>query len=65
MASKTFNAAASPRLVPGEMLQPRNTWTDKAAYDAKAAKVASLFRENFKKYEGQASPEVRAGGPKG
>ena len=50
--------------VPTEMLQPRNTWADKAGYDEKARKVASLFRENFKKYEGQASAEVRAGGPK-
>jgi phosphoenolpyruvate carboxykinase (ATP) len=50
--------------VPSEMLQPRNTWADKAAYDEKARKVASLFRENFKKYEAQASAEVRAGGPK-
>ena len=51
--------------VPAELLQPRNTWGDKAAYDDKAKKVASLFRENFKKYESQASAEVRAGGPKG
>jgi phosphoenolpyruvate carboxykinase (ATP) len=50
--------------VPSEMLQPRNTWSDKAAYDEKAKKVAALFRDNFKKYEAQASPEVRAGGPK-
>ncbi len=50
--------------VPPEMLQPRNTWTDKAAYDDKAKKVAGLFRENFKKYEAQASAEVRGGGPK-
>ncbi|MFN0252882.1 MAG: phosphoenolpyruvate carboxykinase (ATP) [Kofleriaceae bacterium] len=50
--------------VPAEMLQPRNTWVDKAAYDEKAKKVASLFRENFKKYEAQASAEVRNGGPK-
>ena len=50
--------------VPAEMLQPRNTWTDKAAYDEKAKKVAGLFRENFKKYEAQASAEVRGGGPK-
>jgi phosphoenolpyruvate carboxykinase (ATP) len=50
--------------VPAEILQPRNTWVDKAAYDEKAKKVASLFRDNFKKYEAQASAEVRAGGPK-
>jgi phosphoenolpyruvate carboxykinase (ATP) len=50
--------------VPADILIPRNTWSDKAAYDDKARKVASLFRENFKKYEAQASPEVRAGGPK-
>ena len=50
--------------VPSEMLLPRNTWTDKAGYDDKAKKVAQLFRDNFKKYEAQASAEVRAGGPK-
>jgi phosphoenolpyruvate carboxykinase (ATP) len=50
--------------VPAEILQPRNTWADKAAYDEKAKRVASLFRDNFKKYEAQASTEVRAGGPK-
>jgi phosphoenolpyruvate carboxykinase (ATP) len=50
--------------VPSEILLPRNTWADKAAYDDKAKKVATLFRENFKKYEAQASAEVRAGGPK-
>jgi phosphoenolpyruvate carboxykinase (ATP) len=50
--------------VPAEMLQPRNTWSDKAGYDEKAKKVAQLFRDNFKKYEAQASAEVRAGGPK-
>jgi phosphoenolpyruvate carboxykinase (ATP) len=50
--------------VPAEILQPRNTWADKAAYDEKAKRVASLFRDNFKKYEAQASAEVRAGGPK-
>ena len=50
--------------VPAEMLLPRNTWADKTAYDAQAKKVATLFRENFKKYEGQASAEVRGAGPK-
>jgi phosphoenolpyruvate carboxykinase (ATP) len=50
--------------VPAEMLVPRNTWADKGAYDAQAKKVAGLFRENFKKYESQASAEVRAAGPR-
>jgi len=50
--------------VPAEMLMPKTTWADKAAYDERAKKVAALFRENFKKYEAQASAEVRAAGPK-
>ena len=50
--------------VPAEMLVPRNTWADKAAYDAQAKKVAVLFRDNFKKYETAATDEIRAGGPR-
>ncbi|MEZ4368458.1 MAG: phosphoenolpyruvate carboxykinase (ATP) [Kofleriaceae bacterium] len=50
--------------VPAEILAPRNTWSDKAAYDAAARKVAGLFRDNFKKYEAQASADVRAAGPR-
>jgi len=34
--------------VPSEMLNPRNTWTDKAAYDDQAVKLRDMFRQNFK-----------------
>ena len=51
--------------VPDEILQPRNTWADKDAYDAQAKKVANLFRENFKTYESGVSAEVIAAGPRG
>lgn len=51
--------------VPEEILIPRNSWADKAAYDATAAKLGDLFRENFKKYADIAGPSVTAAGPKG
>jgi phosphoenolpyruvate carboxykinase (ATP) len=38
--------------VPAEILIPRNVWTDKAAFDAMAKKLAGLFIKNFAPYEG-------------
>jgi phosphoenolpyruvate carboxykinase (ATP) len=49
--------------VPDEILQPRNTWKDKAAYDYTARKLAGLFLENFKQYEAGASEDVLKAGP--
>lgn len=51
--------------VPSEILIPRNAWSDEAAYDAAAAKLANLFRENFTKFEAGAAPEIKAAGPVG
>jgi phosphoenolpyruvate carboxykinase (ATP) len=50
--------------VPNEVLQPRNTWEDKEAYDASAKDLARRFNENFKKYEAGVSEAVRAVAPK-
>jgi phosphoenolpyruvate carboxykinase (ATP) len=50
--------------VPGEILIPKNTWSDKAAYDAQAKKLAVLFSDNFKKYADLASESVRRAGPR-
>src|ERR1700736_6404659 len=49
--------------VPSEILIPRNVWSDKAAYEATAKKLASLFTKNFAAYEEGVSPEVKAAGP--
>lgn len=55
--------AAVPN-VPTEILQPRATWKDGAAYDAQAAKLAEMFRKNFEKF-GKVDPAVVAAGPRG
>ena len=59
-----FEVPTSCPEVPSELLAPRNTWHDKHAYDEQAKKLAVLFRDNFKKYESQASDEVRGAGPR-
>ena len=50
--------------IPTEILDPRNTWADKAAYDKTAASLAEKFVENFKKYADFANDEILAGAPK-
>jgi phosphoenolpyruvate carboxykinase (ATP) len=56
-------AAPGSMSVPADVLNPKNTWKDKAAYDAKAKDLAKRFRENDAKFEMDAP--VRAAGPKG
>jgi len=50
--------------VPSEVLNPRNTWKDKNAYDEMAMKLAGMFVNNFKEYEAETEKEIASAGPK-
>jgi phosphoenolpyruvate carboxykinase (ATP) len=50
--------------VPSNVLDPRSTWSDSAAYDAQAKKLARMFTENFAAFEKEVSPEVAGAGPR-
>jgi len=50
--------------VPGEVLNPRNTWMDKAAYDASAHELATKFKRNFEQFAPLVAQEVRNSGPR-
>lgn len=49
--------------VPDEVLNPKQTWSDKAAYDTKANELSGYFKENFKQFEEFANDEIMAGQP--
>jgi phosphoenolpyruvate carboxykinase (ATP) len=50
--------------VPGDVLNPRDTWANKADYDRQAQKLASMFVHNFTAFESTVSPECVAAGPR-
>jgi phosphoenolpyruvate carboxykinase (ATP) len=50
--------------VPGDVLDPRTTWADTVAYDAQARKLATMFVDNFKSFEGDVDRTVVEAGPR-
>ena len=49
--------------VPSEILNPRNTWDDKEAYDQMKQRLIGLFRENFAQFEAACHPAIVEAGP--
>ena len=50
--------------VPRDMCNPRDAWSDKAAYDAQAQKLAGMFSDNFVKYTGPGVTDYSEFGPR-
>ena len=50
--------------VPAEIMNPRDTWADKAAYDESAKKLAKMFADNFAKKYPNMPKEIAEAGPK-
>jgi len=52
-----------PVTVPGvdaDLLDPRGTWSDPAAYDTAAARLVDMFAENFEQFLPHIDSDVRA-----
>ena len=60
-AKESFFGLSIPTSCPGvakEVLNPRNAWADKEAYDATAKKLVEMFRHNFEQFRSTVSPEI-------
>src|SRR5437763_583764 len=66
-APDTAHGLEVPLQVPGipdGLLLPRGTWSDAAAYDAQAARLARMFRQNFEQFSAHVHGAVREAGPR-
>ena len=59
-----FRVPVAVAEVDSRILNPRDTWADKAAYDEQARKLVGMFRDNFKKFEAYVSPDVLRASPR-
>jgi len=59
-----FSVPQSCPGVPDEIMNPRETWKDKAAYDRKARELAAMFEKNFSENASDAPEEIKKAGPK-
>ena len=50
--------------VPADILNPRNTWEDKGAYDEQLHRLAALFGKNVAKFHGLITDDILSAGPK-
>jgi phosphoenolpyruvate carboxykinase (ATP) len=58
-----FDVPVSCPQVPSNILDPRQTWADKAAYDKRAQDLVDRFIKNFAKYEAYVDEDVKAAAP--
>jgi phosphoenolpyruvate carboxykinase (ATP) len=49
--------------VPSDILDPVNTWKDKAEFDKTARALVGMFQKNFAKFEAKVDADVRAAAP--
>jgi len=50
--------------VPSEVLNPVDTWEDKAAFEETAQNLASQFIKNFAQFEAETSDAIMSAAPK-
>jgi phosphoenolpyruvate carboxykinase (ATP) len=50
--------------VPGDVLNPRTTWADKAAYDRVARDLTQRFARNFEQFADVVDEDIKAAGVK-
>ena len=58
-----FEVPVAVEGVESEILDPRGTWADKAAYDAQAVRLVEMFRKNFAKFEQHVDEDVMQAAP--